>query len=715
MKKLICAAGRLILRFLFRVEVRGMENYRAAGPRAVIMPNHVSLLDPALAALFIPDEPVFAINSLVARWRWVRPFLALFRTWSVDPTNPFGLKGLIEELKRDQHCVIFPEGRITTTGSQMRAFDGAAMLADKTGAVLLPLRIEGAQLSRASYLRGRFPVRWFPKITLTFLPPRRLEIPPEVKGRRRRAMAQTFLQDLLRDAAWQVRDSGRTLFGALLDARRLYGRRRVIAADIGRKPVTYDGMVRAALVLGNLFGGRFNPGERAGLLMPSSVPTAALALGLSRLGHTPAMLNCTVGAQNALACCRAAEIRTVISSRRFVEAGKLGALVEAMESAGLRFLWLEDEARALGLRAKLTAWFQARFTTPETAGGPDDEAVVLFTSGSEGTPKGVALSHRNIVANRDQLMSSVDFRPSDVVLNAMPMFHVFGFVVGTIMPLLSGMYTFYFPSPLSYRAIPLVAYDINATVLFGTDTFLYGYARSASPYDFYSVRYVFEGAEKLRERTSRMWSEKFGIRVLEGYGTTETSVVSLNTALQCSAGTVGRVLPGLETRLEPVVGLEGVGRLFLRGPNVMMGYLRSERPGVLQPVEDGWYDTGDIVRLDELGFLSIRGRAKRFAKIGGEMVSLTALEEEMERLWPGVRCAMAVVRDERKGERIILVTEKKDASREEMTAHLKAAGYAEVAIPKKLLPVGKLPLLGSGKTDYPALDRLASETAGAAE
>lgn len=178
-----------------------MENYRAAGPRAVIMPNHVSLLDPALAALFIPDEPVFAINSLVARWRWVRPFLALFRTWSVDPTNPFGLKGLIEELKRDQHCVIFPEGRITTTGSQMRAFDGAAMLADKTGAVLLPLRIEGAQLSHASYLRGRFPVRWFPKITLTFLPPRKLEIPPEVKGRRRRAMAQTFFQDLLRDAA----------------------------------------------------------------------------------------------------------------------------------------------------------------------------------------------------------------------------------------------------------------------------------------------------------------------------------------------------------------------------------------------------------------------------------------------------------------------------------------------------------------------------------
>ena len=134
---------------------------------------------------------------------------------------------------------------------------------------------------------------------------------PEVKGRRRRAMAQTFLQDLLRDAAWQVRDSGRTLFGALLDARRLYGRRRVIAADIGRKPVTYDGMVRAALALGDRFGGRFNPGERAGLLMPSSVPTAALALGLSRLGHTPAMLNCTVGAQNTLACCRAAEIRTV--------------------------------------------------------------------------------------------------------------------------------------------------------------------------------------------------------------------------------------------------------------------------------------------------------------------------------------------------------------------------------------------------------------------
>ncbi|MDR2136907.1 MAG: AMP-binding protein, partial [Synergistaceae bacterium] len=512
-------------------------------------------------------------------------------------------------------------------------------------------------------------------------------------------------------------DCRKTLFQALLEARRLYGRKRVVAVDASRKAADYDRMIAASLLLGDVFDSRTRKGERVGVLLPGSIATVALTLGLSRQGRVPAMLNYTAGVKNLLSCCTAACIETVVTSRRFVEAGKFGALVEALRDKGLTVVWLEDFAD-VGALAKIGAWLRTRFMRPSgTSGNPDDPALVLFTSGSEGTPKGVVLSHANIIVNRNQLISSLDFCPSDVVMNAMPMFHVFGYVVGTLMPLLTGIKTFYYPTPLHYRLIPLLAYDIDATVVFGTDTFLYGYGRSAHSYDFYRVRYAFAGAEKLRDRTRQIWGEKFGIRVIEGYGTTETSIVSANTPLQFRVGTVGRAMPGIAYRLEPVPGIgeeDGprTGRFFLKGPNVMLGYLKADAPGTIQPPEEGWYDTGDIVHMDEYGFMTIKGRAKRFAKVGGEMVSLTALEEDIERLWPGIRHAVVAVQDERKGERLVLVTEKQDVPCADADAHkilaayMKEQGYTEVSVPKKILFVPKLPLLGSGKTDYPGVAEL---------
>ena len=708
MKKFLYVLGRLILKVCYRVEVRGMANYYAAGGRVLILPNHTSLLDAALVALFLPQEPIFAINLYVAKlWTWVQPFLKLIRTWPIDPASPFALKGLIAEMKNEGHCVFFPEGRISTTGGLMKIYDGAALLADKTGATLLPLRIDGALFSKASYMKGKYPQSWFPKITLTFLPPRHVEVSPEIKGRKRREHVRIFLHDLMRDAAFASMNGRRTLFESLLEARRLYGRKRVIAMDASRKPATYDDMITAAVVLGERFEESTKPGERVGVMLPGSVATVALAMGLSRLGRVPAMLNYTAGAKNILSCCKAACIETMVTSRKFVEAGKFAPLIESLAAGGLEVVWLEDVGESIGKAAKLAAWRRARRMKPSDAtGDPDAPALVLFTSGSEGTPKGVVLSHANIVSNRNQLIASIDFNPSDVVMNAMPMFHVFGFVVGTLMPLLTGIKSFYYPTPLHYRLIPLVAYDIDATVLFGTDTFLFAYARAAHPYDFYKVRYAFAGAEKLRERTRQMWGEKFGIRVIEGYGTTETSIVSANTPLQFHIGTVGRTLPGMTCRLEPIPGIDEGGRLYIKGPNVMLGYLRADNLGVIQPPEDEWYDTGDIVAFDEHDFMTIKGRAKRFAKIGGEMVSLTALEEEIERLWPGVALAVVAAQDERKGEQLVLVTEKPDADRAALSAYLKEAGYTEVSIPRKIICVEKIPLLGSGKTDYPAVGSL---------
>src|SRR5206468_6288677 len=202
------------------------------------------------------------------------------------------------------------------------------------------------------------------------------------------------------------------------------------------------------------------------------------------------------------------------------------------------------------------------------------------------------------------------------------------------------------------------------TIMFGTDTFLAGYARSAHAYDFRSLRYIIAGAEPVKESTRRTYMEKFGIRILEGYGVTETApALALNTPMFNKFGTVGRLLPGMEARLEKVEGVEEGGRLFVRGPNVMLGYLKVDRPGVLEPPPEGWHDTGDIVTIDEQGFVTIKGRARRFAKVGGEMISLAAVEALAAELWANVPSAVAAVPDLRKGERLILLTQQKGATR----------------------------------------------------
>ncbi|WP_438993953.1 AMP-binding protein [Pseudemcibacter sp.] len=340
----------------------------------------------------------------------------------------------------------------------------------------------------------------------------------------------------------------------------------------------------------------------------------------------------------------------------------------------------------------------------------DDEAVVLFTSGSEGTPKGVVLSHKNIQSNRYQLSARVDFTPSDRVFNALPIFHSFGLTGGFLLPILSGLKIFLYPSPLHYRIVPELVYDSNATIMFGTDTFLSGYAKFAHPYDFYSMRYVFAGAEKLKPETKSLWAEQFGVRVLEGYGATETSpVLAVNTAMQARSGTVGRLMPGIEYKLETVPGIEKGGKLIVRGPNVMKGYLRAENPGVLEVPKDGWYDTGDIVEIDDEGYVKISGRAKRFAKIAGEMVSLTAVEGILNKLWPDDDHVVVSMPDDKKGEQLILISTFKELTKEMIREGVKLEGHSELMAPKTIMTVDEIPVLGTGKTDYVSAQKIAKE------
>ena len=235
--------------------------------------------------------------------------------------------------------------------------------------------------------------------------------------------------------------------------------------------------------------------------------------------------------------------------------------------------------------------------------------------------------------------------------------------------------------------------------MFGTDTFLSGYARVAHPYDFYSVRYIFAGAEKVKDETRLTWAEKFGIRILEGYGATETSpALSTNTPMHFKAGTVGRLLPGIDYKLKPIPGIEEGGRLIVRGPNIMLGYLKSDNPGKLQPPDGGWYDTGDIVTVDEHGYVKIQGRAKRFAKIAGEMVSLSAVEGFVTELWRDSTHAVVSVPDAKKGEKLILVTDHAGADRSDLQHYAKGNGIAEIMLPREIRQVDKVPVLATGKT-----------------
>ena len=430
-------------------------------------------------------------------------------------------------------------------------------------------------------------------------------------------------------------------------------------------------------------------------------------------GRVPAMINFTAGAANILAACTAAEIATIVTSRGFVEKAKLEPLAGALAET-MRVVYLEDVRAGIGILDKLRGL--ASFKKPLVRREPDDPAAILFTSGSEGVPKGVVLSHRNMLANAAQAAARIDFGRTDKVFNVLPVFHSFGLTVGLVLPLVSGVRIYLYPSPLHYRLIPELVYGSNATILFGTDTFLAGYARSAHPYDFRSLRYILAGAEPVREATRRVYMEKFGLRILEGYGVTETApVLAINTPMFNRFGTVGRLMPGMEARLEPVPGVEEGGRLFVRGPNVMLGYLKVENPGVLEPPAEGWHDTGDIVAIDAQGFIAIKGRAKRFAKIGGEMVSLAAVEALAAELWPDALSAVASAPDARKGERLVLVTERRDASRAAFQAFAKAKGASELMIPAEVLVVDKVPVLGSGKLDYVGVATLVRERAATAE
>ncbi len=707
--------GRGLFRLLYRVEVRGLEKFEEAGPRAVIIANHQSFLDGPLLATWLPSDTHYAINTITARGFFSRLATKIFEVLPIDPTNPMATRTLIKAVQQDKRLVIFPEGRISTTGGLMKIYEGPGVIAHLADAPIVPVRIEGAQRARFfSRQQGKQRLQLFPKITITVFEPVRMQPPEGASPAQQRKYLADKLYDVMTEAAFRASPWRRHLMEAVLDVRAAHGGGRKVVEDIMRAPLSLDKVIIGCHVLGHRLA-RMTPGEETlGVLLPTSAGCLVTLLGLLTNGRTPAMLNFSTGAVNMAAACTAAKVKTIITSRRFVEQGGLEETVEFL-GRDARVIYLEDVRESLGLKDKLRGLALARMGHAglKLAGAdldPESTAVILFTSGSEGVPKGVVLSHANVMANAYQVLARVDLNASDIVFNALPMFHALGLSAGVFLPLVAGSRLFLYPSPLHYKIIPELVYDTNATVLFGTDTFLTGYARNAHPYDFYNVRFVVAGAERVKKETREVWMEKFGLRIYEGYGATETApVLSVNTPMHFRSGTVGRLLPAIEHRIEPVEGIAEGGRLVVKGPNVMKGYLRADTPGVIEPPADGWYDTGDIVRVDGDGFVIIEGRAKRFAKIGGEMVSLTAVENVINAAYPEEAHAVVNVPDPKKGEKLVLITTRAGLSRRDLARAVKEAGAPELYVPREILEVEEIPVLGSGKTDYVKLDEMARE------
>lgn len=704
---------RLLVRLLFRFDAYNEAVLTAPGP-VLLVPNHVSWLDWLFLVAVLDDDWKFVTSSTTATVSPVHTFLMVNqRTFPVDTNSPYAVRDMAEHLEKGGRLVLFAEGRITLSGSLMKIYEGTGFLIRKTNAKVITCYLRGA--SRLPWVRHKGWSRWFPRVTAHFSPLLTAPVFEHVSHTVVRQKLATWLRDrmTLQQFEVEMEHGPRNVLAAVAEtAANIPG--RVALEDVSFKELTYRRLMVGADVLATEWRQRLGSvaGEPIGVLLPNVNSQPVTLLSLWAAQKVPALLNFSTGIPVMLLCAQLAGLKHVITSRKFLEKARLN--LAPLEQAGITLICLEDVGPAISGFAKFAALL--RHTLSTGAGlrdvplQPEQTAVILFTSGSEGVPKGVELTHHNLLANVRQATAVIDVTDDDRFFNALPMFHSFGLLGGTLFPLVRGCYTFLYPSPLHYRVVPTLVYDRACTVLLGTNTFLNGYARKAHAYDFNSLRYLIAGAEKVQTATLDTWARKFGVRILEGYGATECSpMISLNTRMEPCIGSAGRLVPGLEHRLEPVEGVEEGGRLFVRGPNVMKGYLNPEANAAFRALA-GWYDTGDIVHVDGDGFLHIRGRMKRFAKVSGEMVSLTAVEDALAGAFPqfGLRCAVAVIArpDEDKGEKLIAVTNEAKLQLADIRAAVRARGLSNLCAPREIKVVDSIPKLGTGKTNHRELEKM---------
>lgn len=703
---------KALLVFWFKVEVKGL--YQPA-KNSVIIANRTSVIDVLLLSVFLPERLTLALPLRTYKKLWVRMLMLFADVIIIDPASALATRMFIKAIKSGKRCVIFPQGLVESKEGSLKIFDGAGVVLQKAGAEVIPIRIEGAQHSIFSISKNKHKIRLFPKITLHVMPSQ--VFVQQNQGPVNRYEVTMRLFRLISELSFANSFRPQSLFNALIEGAGVGIKHGATVEDSSRTPLSYRQFLVRCFILGRQIKKQTRAAEHVGVMMPTTVAGMITFFALQAYRRIPAMLNFSMGFYNVNSACNSAGIKTIYTSKQFVATAKLEALLEELKAAGLTIRYLEDFKSKVRLWHKLSGLIKGFFPSRayQLIGekvDPNQTALILFTSGSEGIPKGVALSHSNIVANCCQLTSRVDFTSQDILFNALPIFHCFGLTAGSILPLITGIKCFFYPSPLHYKIIPGLIYQTGATIMFGTDTFLTGYARAAERHDFSSVRYIFAGAEKVKPETMRYWMETFGVKIFEGYGATEASpVISLNCPLASLPGSVGMLLPFIESRIEPVEGIANGGRLVIRGPNIMRGYLNSDKPGALKEPFDGWHDTGDIVTVDDNGFIKIAGRAKRFAKIAGEMVSLLAVEGIAASAWPETINAAIINQCPKKGEQIVLFSEAVEADKATFVKKLRESGQSELLVPFHMHSGSKIPVLPSGKIDYVSLERQLVEMA----
>lgn len=695
-----------LLRHAYKIKKTGFEKIDFSKP-CILMPNHISMIDPFLLGTVLPDdEDIFFVAYTGAATKYAS-FMKGRKIVYINPLNPYSMRTIIKLIKEGKKMVIFPEGRISTTGNLMKIYPGVAYIALKTGIPVYPITLNGPEHSTFSYLKGKVKQRYFPPISIHVGDAFTIPSDPSLSMKvQKQKSSEMILHKLQNEKLKTELKTNVNLFNELLEVSKYHDSKTPIIEDINGT-ITYKKFVIASYIFSHKLKPILNDENHIGVFLPNSIGHAIALFSLFHLGKTPAILNFSMGANSLMECCETASVRTILTSRVFIDKGGFHAVAEELGKT-YKLVYLEDIKNTVTSIDKLKGFFEFKNHTLSSYQGG---SVIIFTSGSESKPKGVVLSHDNLWANMHQVKTVIDFTSKDKLMNVLPMFHSFGLTAGTLLPILFGIPLFLFPSPLQYKVIPELVYEKNATIMFGTSTFLEGYGKNAHDYDFYSLRYVFAGAEKLKEDVRNMWFDKFGIRIFEGYGTTETSpVLSLNTPLNYKRGTVGRFLPGVEYKIESIEGIETGGNLFVKGPNVMKGYLIHGKGFV--PCEE-WYNCGDVVEVDEDGYVTIKSRLKRFAKIAGEMVSLNLLEQVAFETFSHSNFYAVSISDKRKGEKIVLFTTEHQGEEKSILKELKKSistkKLSSLLSPVVILHLDKVPVLGSGKTDYVSLTKVASE------
>jgi len=711
---------RFVLRLIFTVlKVRCNIQFdtNKLPTKAVYISNHVSYLDPIMLFAFLPGDPIFALNGHLYRNKWVRFLMKAADVMPFNMIEPADLKELIARIDSGRRCVIFPEGRMTENGGLMKIYEAPGLAADKADAPVVPIWIDGPQYGYFSKTKGKLPHRPLPRITITVKKPIKFKLKDDLRRQRDHLSNEIYM--IMRDMCFDAINNGDiSLFGMLMKAAKINSKRGLFSRpkffeDVNRVPQSYLDLVVKSFVLGRFFKKMTNPGDRVALLMPNALATVCTFFGLSAYERVPVMLNFSVGSKNMVSMCNTAKVKMIITSHTFIHGAKMENVIDDLREAGYNIFFLEDLRKYITLRDKLEAYIRYKVKrVPHKIGG-DKEAVVLFTSGSEGAPKAVVLSHANVISNVDQISCIYSCDVNDVMLNALPMFHSFGLAVGTLFPIFRGSKLFLYPSPLHYRIIAELSYEIGTTLLVGTDTFFRGYAKIAHPMDFNHVRVMVGGAEAIKPDTRNLWGERLGVSIKEGYGATECSpVICANNHIFNRFGSIGKLLPKIQYKLLPVDGIEKGGELCVKGPNVMMGYIMPDNPGKLVPLKDGWYHTGDVVEIDDIGFVYIKDRIKRFAKVGGEMVSLNAVLETVVKAFEKdgeFDYGVVAVPHETKGEQVVLVTTNKKVNSERLHEYIKQNGLPELYLPRVILYHKDLPTFATGKADNVTLKKQVME------